>query len=101
MPTRILLLGGHGKVALLLTPKLVSRSWNITSVIRNPDQKAAILEAGKNGPGKVDVLIASLEDVKSDADAKNILDQVKPDWVIWSAGRFPPQIYNSFQTKIY
>jgi dTDP-4-dehydrorhamnose reductase len=90
MPPRILLLGGHGKVALLLTPKLVSRSWNLTSVIRNPDQKAAILEAGKNGPGKVDVLIASLEDVKSDADAKNILDQVKPDWVIWSAGRFPP-----------
>jgi dTDP-4-dehydrorhamnose reductase len=90
MSPRILLLGGHGKVALLLTPKLVSRSWNLTSVIRNPDQKAAILEAGKNGPGKVDVLIASLEDVKSDADAKNILDQVKPDWVIWSAGRFPP-----------
>jgi dTDP-4-dehydrorhamnose reductase len=90
MSPRILLLGGHGKVALLLTPKLVSRSWNLTSVIRNPDQKATILEAGKNGPGKVDVLIASLEDVKSDADAKNILDQVKPDWVIWSAGRFPP-----------
>jgi dTDP-4-dehydrorhamnose reductase len=90
MSPRILLLGGHGKVALLLTPKLVSRSWNLTSVIRNPDQKATILEAGKNGPGKVDVLIASLEDVKSDADAKNILDQVKPDWVIWSAGGFPP-----------
>lgn len=69
----------------LLTPKLVSRSWNVTSVIRNPDQKAAILEAGKNGPGKVDVLISSLEDVRSVGDAQKILDQVKPDWVVWSA----------------
>jgi hypothetical protein len=86
MPPRILLLGGHGKVSLLLTPKIVFRSWNLTSVIRNPDQKAAILEAGENGPGKVDVLVASIEDVKSDADAKKILDMVKPDWVVWSAG---------------
>jgi hypothetical protein len=84
--TRILLLGGHGKVSLFMTPKLVSRSWHVTSVIRNPEQTAAILEAGKGGPGKVDVLIESLEDVKSDADAQRILDKVKPDWVVWSAG---------------
>jgi len=86
MSPRILLLGGHGKVSLLMTPKLLSRSWNLTSVIRNPDQKADIIEAGKNGPGKLDVLVASIEDVKSEADAKKILDQVKPDWVVWSAG---------------
>jgi putative NADH-flavin reductase len=86
MPPRVLLLGGHGKVSLLMTPKLVSRSWNVTSVVRNPEHKRDILEAGKNGPGKVDVLVASLEEVKSDADAQKILDQVKPDWVIWSAG---------------
>ena len=89
---RILLLGGHGKVSLLMTPKLVSRSWNVTSVIRNPDQKAEILEAGKKGPGKVDVLVESIEDVKSEGDAKRILDLVKPDWVIWSAGLSPSLI---------
>jgi len=83
---RILLLGGHGKVSLLMTPKILSRSWNLTSIIRNPDQKVDILEAGKNGPGKLDVLVESIEDVKSDDDAKKILDKVKPDWVIWSAG---------------
>lgn len=55
-------------------------------MIRNPDQKPEILEVGKNGPGKIDVLIESLEDVKSEKDAKRILDLVKPDWVIWSAG---------------
>jgi len=69
-----------------MTPKLLARSWNLTSVIRNPDQKNDILDAGKNGPGKVDVLVESIEDVKSEADAKRILDQVKPDWVVWSAG---------------
>jgi len=86
MATRILLLGAHGKVSLLMTPKLVARNWNLTSVIRNPDQLSDILDAGKNGPGKVDVLVESIEDVKSEADAKRILDQVKPDWVVWSAG---------------
>ncbi len=90
---RILLLGGHGKVSLLMTPKLVSRSWNVTSVIRNPEQTADILEAGKKGPGKIDVLVESLEEVKSDGDAKRILDKVKPDWVIWSAGAFSLSLF--------
>jgi dTDP-4-dehydrorhamnose reductase len=88
MTKRVLLLGGHGKVSLLMTPLLVSRSWNLTSVIRNPDQKATILEAGKNGPGKIDVLISSLEDIKSESDAKKVLDQTKPDYVVWSAGKY-------------
>lgn len=83
---RVLLLGGHGKVSLFMTPKLVSRSWHVTSVIRNPDQKAAILEAGKNGPGSIDVLIASLDEVKSQSDAQKILEQARPDYVVWSAG---------------
>jgi hypothetical protein len=104
MTPRILLLGGHGKVSLLMTPKLLARSWNLTSVIRDPEQKADVLEAGKHGPGKLDVLIASIEHVKSDADAKKILDQVKPDWVVWSAGKlfflsipFPLHIMSALQ----
>lgn len=86
---RILLLGGHGKVSLLLTPKLVQRSWDVISVIRNPSQKAAILEAGKNGPGKIEVLVESLEDVKSEGDATKVLEKARPDWVVWSAGLSP------------
>lgn len=69
-----------------MTPHLLSRSWSVTSVIRDPAQKAAILSAGKDGPGKIDVLIASLEDVKSQADAQKVLDDAKPDYVVWSAG---------------
>jgi len=71
---------------MLMTPKIVARSWNLTSVIRNPDQRDEILQAGKNGPGQVTALVASLDDVKSEGDARKILEDTKPDWVIWSAG---------------
>jgi hypothetical protein len=83
----VLLLGGHSKVSLLLTLLLLSRSWRVTSVIRDPAQKADILEAGKSGPGKIDVLVESLEEVKSDGDAARVLENTKPDYVVWSAGR--------------
>jgi putative NADH-flavin reductase len=85
--TKILLLGGHGKVSLLLTPKLLARSWNVTSVIRNKDQIPAILETGKKGPGKVEPLVESIEDVKSVDDAGKVIDKAGGvDWVVWSAG---------------
>lgn len=32
------------------------------------------------------MLISSLEEIKSQSAAQRILDEVKPDWVIWSAG---------------
>jgi len=86
MSPRVLLLGGHGKVSLLMTPLLTARSWTVISVIRNPSQSAAILEAGGKGPGKVEVLVSSLDDVKSETDAQKVLDEAKPDYVIWSAG---------------
>ena len=39
---RILLIGGHGKVALLLAPLLVRRGDTVTSVIRNPEHEADV-----------------------------------------------------------
>jgi len=83
---RVLLLGGHGKISLILTPLLLKRSWNVTSVIRNPEQKEEILALGQGLEVKVVVLIESLDDVKSDQEAQRVLDQVKPDYVVWSAG---------------
>ena len=83
---RVLLLGGHGKVSLYLTPLLLAKSWNVTTVIRDPKQQDDILALGKGQKGQVDVLVESLEDVKSDADAQKVLDKVKPDYVVWSAG---------------
>lgn len=73
-------------MSLLLTTHLVARSWHVTSVIRDPSQKDDILSKAKDRPELVDVLVSSLEDVKSPEDAKSIIDQSKPDYVVWSAG---------------
>jgi hypothetical protein len=85
-PPHVLLLGGHGKISLLLTPLLLAKSYAVTSVIRNPAQKDAILALGANQPGKIDVLIESLDDVKEASQAQKVIDRVKPNWVVWSAG---------------
>ncbi|KAF2009998.1 NAD(P)-binding protein [Aaosphaeria arxii CBS 175.79] len=85
-PKSILLIGGHGKVSQLLTPLLLAKSWNVTSVIRSPDQVPTIEALGKGQPGKLDVLVSSVEDVRSESDAKKVLEKVGPEWVIWSAG---------------
>ncbi|KAF7716211.1 NAD(P)-binding domain-containing protein [Penicillium ucsense] len=82
----VLLLGGHGKVALHLTPLLLNRGWTVTSVVRNPDHEKEILDLGKGRKGKLSALISSLADIKSAADAQNILLSTKPDYVVWSAG---------------
>lgn len=85
--TKVLLIGGHGKIALHLTPLLLSKSWNVTSLIRNPEHEAEISKLGEGRPGKINVLVDSLDDISSDGDAKRVLDKVDPDIVIWSAGR--------------
>lgn len=87
---QVLLLGGHGKIALHLTPLLLNRAWNVTSVVRNPDHENEILALGKGRKGKLNVLVSSLENVKSATDAQKILDTVTPDYVVWSAGTCLP-----------
>ena len=37
--SRVLIIGGHGKIALRLAPLLVERGDVVTSVIRNPDHR--------------------------------------------------------------
>jgi len=83
---RVLLLGGHGKVSLLLSPLLLAKHWNITSVVRNKDHEAEILALGKDKLGKIEVLVDSLDDVKETSQAQKVIDKVKPDYVVWSAG---------------
>ncbi|KAI3584248.1 hypothetical protein IWW34DRAFT_800268 [Fusarium oxysporum f. sp. albedinis] len=39
-----------------------------------------------SGQQRLNVLVRSLEDIKSVFQAKNILEEVKPDAVVWSAG---------------
>jgi nucleoside-diphosphate-sugar epimerase len=65
----ILLIGGHGKIALQLTPLLLSRSWHVTSLVREASQKDDVLAEGRDQPGRLDVLVSSLTEVKSDQHA--------------------------------
>ncbi|CAM1511778.1 Fc.00g092910.m01.CDS01 [Cosmosporella sp. VM-42] len=82
----VLLIGGHGKIAQLLTPLLLKRSWTVTSLIRAQDQVPVIEKLGAGLPGKLNVLVRSIEDVTDQDHAEKILDEVKPDYIAFSAG---------------
>jgi dTDP-4-dehydrorhamnose reductase len=82
----VLLLGGHGKVSQLLTPLLLKRSWTVTSVIRSEEQKPTIEQLGAGLPGKLNVLVRSIEDIDSRDKALGVLSEVQPDYIAWSAG---------------
>lgn len=73
----ILVIGGHGKVALLATPKLIDAGLAVTSLFRNPDHQAEIEELGAT-PLIRDVTTLSVE------DWAELLAQF--DTVVWTAG---------------
>ncbi|GAB94516.1 uncharacterized protein YbjT (DUF2867 family) [Kineosphaera limosa] len=73
----ILIIGGHGKVALRLAPLLVQAGHQVTSVIRNPDHGADVEATGAT---------ALLFDIES-ADTAAIADIIRgQDALVWSAG---------------
>jgi uncharacterized protein YbjT (DUF2867 family) len=75
--TRIAIIGGHGKVALKLSPILAAEGHDVTSIIRNPDHQADVAATGAT-PLVLDVEQASTAEI---ADA--LRDH---DAVVWSAG---------------
>lgn len=74
---RILLIGGHGKVALLTAPLLVARGDQVTSVIRNPDHAEDVRAAG------AEPLVFDIEQAATDAIARAADGH---DAIVWSAG---------------
>lgn len=74
---RILLIGGHGKVALLLEPLLVDAGHTVTAVFRNPDHEAEVAATGAN------TVVADIETFDTDQFANLVSGN---DIVIWSAG---------------
>ena len=85
-PPRVLLLGGHGKVSQLFTRIALARSWHLTSVIRDPAQKPAIIALGSSQPGNLEVLVSNVEEVKTESQAQDVISSTKPDYIVWSAG---------------
>ncbi|GAA1949574.1 SDR family oxidoreductase [Microbacterium deminutum] len=75
--SRIVIFGGHGRVALLLEPLLVSGGHAVTAVIRNPEHGA---EVGATGATFV---VADVEESGLDRFTDLITGH---DAVVWSAG---------------
>ncbi|MEV1025641.1 SDR family oxidoreductase [Streptomyces sp. NPDC050264] len=64
---RVVILGGHGKVALLTAPRLTSAGCSVDSVIRDPAQSAEVEAAGGN-PVVLDVEQAGVEELSKAFD---------------------------------
>ncbi len=75
--TKIIIIGGHGKVALLLTPLLSGRGDDVTSVVRQQEHLEEVAMAG-GAP-----VLADIETTDTDALAALIAGH---DAVVWSAG---------------
>jgi uncharacterized protein YbjT (DUF2867 family) len=73
----VVILGGHGKIALRLAGLLRDRGVSVTSVVRNPDHEADLVSRGATP------VVLDLEQ----ADAGRIADTLAGhDAVVWSAG---------------
>jgi len=75
--SRIVIVGGHGKVALRLTGLLSKQGHEVTSLIRNPDHSAGVTSAGGNP------VIADVESMSVEELAEHLGGH---DAVVWSAG---------------
>lgn len=75
--SRIAIIGGHGKVALELTPRLIEEDHSVTSVIRNRDHVRDVESLGATP------VLADVADLDTDGIAEVLADH---DVVIWSAG---------------
>lgn len=75
--SEIVIIGGHGRVALLTIPLLVADGNSVTAVVRDPDQVADVEDAGASA------VVANIETMSTDS----IVDLLEPfDTVVWSAG---------------
>ncbi|QNA92827.1 MULTISPECIES: SDR family oxidoreductase [unclassified Microbacterium] len=75
--SRIIVFGGHGRIALLLAPLLVAQGDEVTGVIRNPEHAPEVEAGGARA------LVADVENMDVEALAEIIRGH---DAVVWSAG---------------
>ena len=75
--SRVTLIGGHGKVALLAAPLLVGEGHEVTSVVRNPDHVADVEATGATA-AVLDIEHASTDEIAEALRGSEV--------VVWSAG---------------
>lgn len=83
----VLILGGNGKISRLLTVMLLKKSWTVTSLIRNPDQIEDLKRISEGLPGTHKIVVHDLITITSQEKAAAVIDEVKPDSVVFSAGK--------------
>jgi uncharacterized protein YbjT (DUF2867 family) len=75
--SRTLIIGGHGRIALLLAPLLVENGHEVVSVVRNPDHVADVEQTGAQAhvADVAELDTAALTELFTGADA-----------IVWAAG---------------
>jgi uncharacterized protein YbjT (DUF2867 family) len=73
----VVILGGHGRVALHLARQLAGAGHRVTSLIRNPDHTEGVSDTGATP------VVADLERLDTDEIAERLTGQ---DAAVWSAG---------------
>lgn len=74
---KVMIIGGHGKVALLAAPLLVGAGHEVSSVFRNPEHEPDVAATGATP------IIADVEKLDTEALTELMRGQ---DAVVWSAG---------------
>lgn len=74
---KVLYIGGHGKIGLLTTPKLIEKGHEVHSLVRNPDYKPELEKLGAT-PVIADITEQSPEDWAKLVDGFDV--------VVWGAG---------------
>src|SRR5688572_13170369 len=77
---RVVIAGGHGKIALILERLLSGRGDSVVGLIRNPAQSSDLQKAG------AEAVVADLEESTVDEVARNLQDA---DVVVFAAGAGP------------
>lgn len=62
MTDRVVILGGHGKIALLATPKFREAGFSVANIIRNPEHEAEVKRVGGT-PVILDIEQASVNEL--------------------------------------
>ena len=75
--SRVTVIGGHGKVALLLTPLIVADGHEVTSIVRNPEHVPDVERTGATAT-VLDIASASTEQLAELLSGSDV--------VVWSAG---------------
>ena len=75
--SKVIVVGAHGKVALLTLPRLVAAGHEVTGVIRKAEQAEDVRQNG------ADAVVADVEKLSTDEIAETLAGH---DVVVWSAG---------------